>query len=106
MTDDAQELMLFDFTAQKWVGLAKVNANYHNWSRDSNFIYSDSFGATSGIFRIRISDRKLDWVASLKDIRRAAGTMGTWAGLAPDNSPLLVRDIGTQEIYALDVELP
>ena len=26
--------------------------------------------------------------------------------LAPDGSPLLVRDIGTQEIYALDWEAP
>jgi eukaryotic-like serine/threonine-protein kinase len=107
ITDDAQRLMLFDFTTQKWTELAKVNANYHCWSQDSKFIYSDSFGATSlGIFRIRISDRRLDWVASFKDMRRAIGVMGSWAGLTPDNSPLLVRDIGTQEIYALDVDLP
>jgi hypothetical protein len=51
------------------VNLAKVNANYHCSSRDSNFIYSDGFVATSGILRIRISDPKLDWVASLKDLR-------------------------------------
>ncbi len=105
-TDDAQKLMLFDFTTQKWVELAKVNASYHCWSRDSKYIYSDSFGATSGTFRIRISDRKLDWVTGLKDLRRAFGTLGSWAGLSPDNSPLLVRDIGTQEIYALDLEAP
>jgi Tol biopolymer transport system component len=106
MTDDAQKLMLFDFTTQKWTELAKVNTNYHCWSQDSNFIYSDNFGASSGIFRIRISDRKLDWVVKLRDFRRAAGTMGIWAGLALDNSPLLVRDIGTQEMYALDVDFP
>ena len=27
-------------------------------------------------------------------------------GLAPDDFPLLLRDTGTQEIYALDVKLP
>ena len=106
MTDDAQKLMLFDFTTQKWVELAKVNTNYHCWSRDSNFIYADSFGATAGFFRIRISDRKQDRVTSLKDLRRAFGTMGPWAGLTPDNSPLLVGDVGTQEIYALDWQAP
>ena len=63
--------MLFDFTTQKWVELAKVNANYHWWSQDSKYIYSDTFGGTSGFFRIRISDGKLDWVASFKDFRRA-----------------------------------
>jgi len=106
LTDDAEKLMLFDFTTQKWVELAKVNANYHWWSQDSKYIYSDTFGGTSGFFRIRISDRKLDWVASFKDFRRAGGVTGPWAGLAPDNSPLVVRDIGTQEIYALDWEAP
>jgi hypothetical protein len=25
---------------------------------------------------------------------------------APDGSPLLVRDVGTQDIYALDLQLP
>jgi hypothetical protein len=28
---------------------------------------------------------------------------GTWGGLAPDDSPLVLRDVGTQEIYALDL---
>jgi Tol biopolymer transport system component len=106
MTDDAQKLLLFDFTTQKWVELAKVYVNYHWWSWDSKYIYSDGFSGTSGFFRVRISDRKLDWVASLKDLRRASGTLGTWAGLAPDTSPLLVRDTGTQEIYALDWQAP
>ena len=29
-----------------------------------------------------------------------------WTGLAPDDSPLVLRDIGTQEIYALDWAAP
>jgi hypothetical protein len=38
--------------------------------------------------------------------RLASGTFGNWTGLAPDDSPLALRDIGTQEIYALDWEAP
>jgi hypothetical protein len=30
----------------------------------------------------------------------------TWRGLAPGGSILALRDIGTQEIYALDVKWP
>ena len=56
--------------------------------------------------RIRISDGKAKEVAALKDLRCAAGPFGTWSGLAPDRSPLILRDTGTQEIYALDVDLP
>jgi len=29
-----------------------------------------------------------------------------WYGLTPDGSPLIAREAGTQEIYALDVDFP
>jgi hypothetical protein len=29
-----------------------------------------------------------------------------WTGLAPDDSPLALRDISTQEIYAIDWDAP
>ena len=51
--------------------------------------------------RVRIRDRKLERVADLKNFRQA-GFWGVWLGMAPDDSPLLLRDTGTQEIYALD----
>jgi hypothetical protein len=45
-------------------------------------------------------------VASLKNVRQFNGRWGTWSTVAPDGSPLFVRDISTQEIYALDMHLP
>jgi hypothetical protein len=43
----------------------------------------------------------------LKELgRQASGVDASWTGLAPDDSPLALRDIGTQEIYALDWEAP
>jgi len=56
--------------------------------------------------RLRISDRKLERVASLKDFRRVVYALYPWSGLTPDGSPLLMRDIGTQEVYALDFDAP
>jgi hypothetical protein len=41
----------------------------------------------------------------LKGINRYIGPF-QWNGVAPDGSLLLVRDISTQEIYALDLQLP
>jgi hypothetical protein len=32
--------------------------------------------------------------------------VGAWSGLAPDGSALFVRDLSTDEIYSLDLELP
>ena len=43
---------------------------------------------------------------SLKEIQRLNAGYGPWTGLAPDDSTLTLRDIGSQEIYALDWEEP
>ena len=57
------------------------------------------------MLRLRLSDHKIEHVLSLKNIRRTAGYPGVWSG-DPGGSPLIVRDIGTQEIYALDWQAP
>jgi hypothetical protein len=80
---------------------------YQNWSRDGKYLYFDStVGGEAAFYRLRISDRKLERVGSLKDLGRRAGTIGPWTGLAPDDSPLALRDVGSQEIYGLDWEAP
>ena len=61
-------------------------------------------GSDAAIYRVRISDHKLEKVVSLKGIRLTIGEVGTWCGLAPDDSPLVLRDVGSQEIYALDLK--
>jgi len=45
-------------------------------------------------------------LVSLKGIQRAWGLFGPWSGLASDDSPLILRDAGAQDIYALDVQFP
>ena len=75
-------------------------------SQDGRYIYFDSFGRETAFFRVLINDHKLEHLVSLKNIRRTSGNYVAWSGLAPDDSPLVLRDIGTQEIYALDWEAP
>jgi serine/threonine protein kinase/Tol biopolymer transport system component len=107
-TEDRKKLMIFEFATQKWSELAREEVGWQNWSADGKYVYFDTgFGSDPAIFRVRITDRRLERIVSLKDFRRAVGTNGgPWSGLAPDGSPLLLRNVGTQEVYALDVELP
>jgi hypothetical protein len=99
-------LVLFDFTTETWRDLAKMNnLGFPNWSGDGKYVYFGNYGSDPAIFRIRISDRKLERVASLKETRQI-GTLGSSLSLAPDDSPLILRDKGVEEIYALDWEAP
>ena len=100
--------MLFDAITQKWTELAKIGVGWADWSYKGDYVYflgAPAGGQSVGVFRVRISDQKLEQVVSLKDFRQAPD-WGSWTAPAPDGSPLLVRDAGTQDIYALDLQLP
>ena len=62
--------------------------------------------AEPAVYRVRLADHKLETLASLKNLRRVILPFESWMGLTPDGSPLLMRDTGTQEVYALDFEEP
>ncbi len=102
-----RKLMLFDFTTQKWAELVDMDVYYPTWSHDGEYIYFDTpLRDNPAVFRVRVSNHKVEQLASLKDFRLAGGLVGAWFGLAPDDSPLLLRNVGTQEIYALDWDAP
>jgi len=101
MNFDSRILMLFDFQTQKWQELARVSMGFPNWSKNSNYVYFLHEEDHPSVMRVRISDHKVETVADLKHFRQA-GYWSVWLGMAPDDSPLLLRDTGTQEVYSLD----
>jgi len=104
---DQQKLFLFDTKSQKWTALVDLPAAYFSWSRDGKYVYFDVPTTNEpAIYRLGVADRKVERVVSMKGFRRAMGTFGPWMGLAQDDSPLVLRDAGVQEIYALDWEAP
>ena len=106
---DNQKLFLLDMSTQKWRQLAdKIGTiGYMTWSRDSKYVgFDTSFTVDPAFFRVSPADGQVARVVSLNNIRRFFPQWGEWSGMAPDGSPLLVRDISTQEIYALDWKLP
>jgi hypothetical protein len=110
-TQDFTKLMVFDVRAQQWSDLVSFTAPGYvvNWvhTPDYNSVFYTTGGADPKLFRVRLADRKISTITSLKDLHRATGPAGnTEISVAPDGSPVFTRNIGTQEIYALTVKWP
>ena len=102
-------LMVFAVKTQKWSALLPATASqtFVNWnhSPDYQYLYYTTGGAAPESRRIRIADRRVETITTLKSLRQASGPDGnTQISVAPDGSPVFTRDIGTQEIYALTVK--
>jgi Tol biopolymer transport system component len=107
--EGSKKLLLYDFTTQKWLDwfTEASNVNYPHWSADSRYVYYDNFvTGNPKRHRIKVGDNHPEDIFELNGLRRYFGNWGSWSGLAPDNSSLFVRDVSTQEIYALDVDFP
>ena len=104
---DSTKLLLYDFDRRKWQDFANVNAAYFSWSHDEQYIYLSTSATEPEFERVSVrNEHRIERLASLKDVRLFNGTFGTWTGIAPDDSLLILRDTSPDEIYALDVQLP
>lgn len=106
MPEGSANMMLFDFKSQKWSLLAAIPASFPYWSHDSQYVYFlGRLPNVEMLDRVRISDRKVEQITSLKNFP-PAGYYGAWMALAPDDSPLMLRDAGTQDVVSMDWNAP
>jgi Tol biopolymer transport system component len=104
LSHDLRRLMLFDFNTQQWRELANGTLNWPCWSHDSHSLYLLD-GNQADLVRIRVSDGKLKRVADLRNFS-TTGYLGGALALAPDDSPLLLRDAGNYDVYEWDWNKP
>ena len=97
-------LMLFDVKTQQWSQLAlKGIVDSHEWSRDSRYIYFRRVQGDRGVYRISVKGGVEQKIVDLKDWQDE-GWFGRYMGLDPTDAPLLLRDIGSDDIYALTLD--
>ena len=102
---DSKNLLLFDFHTQKWTELANGSLSWLNWSHDGRYVYVLDFRGRDAVVRIRVNDHREEQVADLTNLV-SAGRYGGALALTPDDSPLLLRDTGSQDVYSVDWERP
>jgi len=110
LTFDQRKLMLLEVAKGQWSELAAgQEIEYPNWSRDGRYVYFETAGGGGGreLFRVNVTIRRPERVLTLRGIARPVLPLGAqWTGLSPDNSSLIMRDVGNREIYALDMQWP
>ena len=110
LSQDSTKLLLFNFKTQKWSNwITEPGAfGFPNWSPDGHYLYYDiAFSDHPTFQRIQVGQTRSELLADLKALTRfKSRAAGPWSDIAPDGSALFVRDLSTDEIYVLDLELP
>jgi Tol biopolymer transport system component/DNA-binding winged helix-turn-helix (wHTH) protein len=99
------ELKVFDFKTERWSTLSvSDDVNFPTWSQDSQYIYS--LVISSGgqdVYRVRASGGKPERIVDLKDWHFAGWGLYSMT-LDSTDALLLLRDVGSNDIYALPLE--
>jgi Tol biopolymer transport system component len=98
---DSKTLLLFDFQTQQWTDLATGSLSWLNWSHDGQYVYVLDFMGKNAVVKIRVSDHKIGQVVDLNNFV-TTGRYGGCLALTPDDSVLLLRDTGSQDVYSVD----
>jgi serine/threonine protein kinase len=100
---DDTKMYLFDVRAQSWSTIYKERAAYTTWSSDSRSLYFLRYANDPAIMKMPARGGIPEVVVDLRDFHYT-GTFGLWLGLDPTDAPLLLRDEGTEDIYALALD--
>ena len=106
MSADSQKLLLYDFATRKWTDWVSEPGSVMlpAWSKDGRYIYyGNRSSENAGYRRVKLGEHRSELVVDLKDLVQLDPG---WSGLDPRDTPLFVRNRSTDEIYALDLDLP
>ncbi len=81
-------------------GERRMRSRIRRSLRDSQFLYYLLLGSDQAVYRVRVKGGEPERVVDLKDWRMT-GYNSFWMGLDPTDAPLLLRDDGTSDLYAL-----
>ena len=106
MTAPFLKIRLFDLRSQRWSDLTQNTGTwgFPNWSHDGKSIYAlNWFKQWSAIYRIPVPGGEPQKVADLTGLHLIEA-VEFFFGLDPNDVPLLLRDNGSSDIYALTLE--
>jgi Tol biopolymer transport system component len=103
MTLDTMGMKLFDISSGRWSALNTGAVAFPEWSHDGKSIYYVKWTDSPEVLRIRVADGEEESLADLKGVQYT-GVYTLWMGLDPADAPMMLRDVGTDDIYSLTLK--
>jgi serine/threonine protein kinase/Tol biopolymer transport system component len=100
---DLSKTYLYDEKSQQWSTLYHGICEYPSWSKDSRFVFVVRYASEPAILRVPITGGEPQVVVDLKDFHYT-GNLQLWMGLDPTDAPLMLRNVGTADVFALRLE--
>jgi len=98
------DLYVFEFATRQWRALRCDGVvNFPNFSHDGRFLYFLRYGRNQGVFRVPVTGGKVERVVKMTDWH-LTGFFGYSMSLDPTDAPLVLRDTGSDDIYALTLD--
>jgi DNA-binding winged helix-turn-helix (wHTH) protein/Tol biopolymer transport system component len=103
MTLDTMGMKLFDIAGGRWSALNTGAVAFPEWSHDGKSIYYMKWTDSPEVLRIRVTDGEVDRLADLKGVQYT-GVYTSWMGLDAADAPMMLRDVGTDDIYSMTLQ--
>jgi len=108
LSGDSKVMKLLEIATGEWTEVtSSYSVAWPTWahhSRSLSFVRVVETGAE--ICNVTPPSAEIETAVSLHSVRQTGQLGGLWFGLAPDDSPLLLRESGSTEIYAFDWDAP
>jgi hypothetical protein len=100
--------MLFNFKTRRWNQIAHGNLlSALTWSPDAEYLYfEDILAPSEPIYRIRPAGAQAERVTDFETVLGAGAIRCQFVGFAPDGSVMAIVNRGSNDIYALELDLP
>jgi Tol biopolymer transport system component/DNA-binding winged helix-turn-helix (wHTH) protein len=104
MSTHVSDLIVCDLETHQWSKvLSHEGIGFPSWSRDSSYLYILYADQEPGVYRVSVKGGAPERVVDLKGFHHT-GLVSVWMGLDPIDTPMLLRDVGTDDIYALTLD--
>lgn len=103
MTLDSMSMRLLSVRSGQWSPLNTGSVAFPEWSHDSRYLYYLQWKGEAALARIHPGDAKPQILADVS-AEHFTGFYTSWMNLDASDAPLFLRDMGSDEIYALALE--